>query len=90
MSVEYDDNVERRCTHHLLMPKIESERISAADGEILEHVAIVAPTRLPAKKLKTGILWGDRSKSISLQVKPTAKQRSVLEEDKYAPVSGSK
>ena len=64
VSVEYDNNVERRCTHPLLMPKMEAERISAADGEILEKVAIVVPARLPARKPKKGILRGDRSKSI--------------------------
>ena len=42
---EYNDNVERMRTHPRLMPKIESERILAADGEILEKVAIVAPAR---------------------------------------------
>ena len=67
------------------MPKVESERISAADGEILEKVAIVAPVKSPAKKLKKGILRGAGVKSISPGVKPTAKRRSVLSEDKYAP-----
>ena len=52
VSVEYNDDVERRRTHTLLMPKIESEQISAADGEILEKAAIVAPTKSPAKILR--------------------------------------
>ena len=65
-------------------------RISTADGEILEKVSIVVPARSPAKKPKKGNMQGDGSKSISPQVKPTAKQRRVLEEDKYAPVSNSK
>ena len=67
------------------MPKVESEQISAADGEILEKVAIVAPVKLPAKKPKKGILRGAGVKSISPGVKPTVKRRSVLSEDKYAP-----
>ena len=50
VSAEYDDDVERRRTHPLLMPKIESERILAADGEILEKVSIVVPAKSPAKK----------------------------------------
>ena len=50
VSVEYDNDVERRRTHPLLMPKIESERILASDGEILEKVAIIVPTKSPAKK----------------------------------------
>ena len=82
---EYDDNVERRRTHPLLMPKVESERISAADGEIQEKATIVAPARLPAKNPKKGILQGVENKSLLPRVKQTAKQRSALSEDKYAP-----
>ena len=82
---DYDDDVERRRTHPLLMRKVESERISAADGDVLEKVAIVAPAKSPAKKSKKGILRGAGVKSILPGVKPTAKRRSVLSEDKYAP-----
>ena len=32
ISIDYDDDDERRRTHPLLMPKIESERISVTDG----------------------------------------------------------
>ena len=64
------------------MPKVESERISVADCEVLEKVAIVAPAKLSAKKPKKGILRGVGVKSISPGVKPTAKRRSVLSEDK--------
>ena len=90
MPEEYDDDVKRRRTHPLLMPKVESERISAADGEILEKAVIVAPTRFPAKNPKKGILRGGGNKSILPRVKPMAKRRSVLSEDKYAPGEGSK
>ena len=87
---EYDDDVERRRVHPLLMRKVESERILAADGEILEKSAIVAPARSPATNPNKGILQGVENKSISPRVKPTAKRRSVLSEDKYAPGEGSK
>ena len=70
---DYDDDVERRRTHSLLMLKVESERISAADGGVLENVAIVAPAKLPAKKSKRVILRGAGVKSISPGVKPMAK-----------------
>ena len=43
VSVDYDDDDERRRTHPLLMPEVKSERISVADGEVLEKAAIVAP-----------------------------------------------
>ena len=82
---DYDDDVERRRTHPILMPKVESERISAADGEILKYFAIVAPAKSPAKNSTRGVLQGARVKSILPGVKPTAKRRSVLSEDKYAP-----
>ena len=85
ISKDYDYDVERRRTHPLLMPKVESERISATYGEVLEKVAIVAPAKLPAKKSKKGILRGVGVKSILPRVKPTVKRRSVLSGDKYAP-----
>ena len=53
--IDYDDNVERRHTHPMLMPKIESERTLMPDGKILEKVAIVAPAKPPTKKAKKGI-----------------------------------
>ena len=62
---EYDDEVERRRTHPLLMTKVDYERISAVNGEIFKKAAIVAPTQSPAKNPKKGILRGGGSKSIS-------------------------
>ena len=44
VSIYYDDDDERRRTHLLLMPKVESERISVADGEVLKKAAIVVPS----------------------------------------------
>ena len=82
---DYEDDVERRRTHPLLMPKMESEKISLADGEVLEKVAIVTPVKPPAKKSNKGILRGKSARLILPGVKPTAKRRSVLSEDKYAP-----
>ena len=32
---DYDDDVERRRTHPLLIPKIEYGQLSVADGEVL-------------------------------------------------------
>ena len=78
------------------MPKVESERILVADGEVLEKADIVVPAwtlaRTPkkgklkgAKNLKKGRLKDGAKKSITPQAKQTVKQRSVLEVDKYAP-----
>ena len=85
VSVDYDDNIERRCTHPLLMPKIESERIAVADGEILEKVTIVVPAKVPAKIPKKGKTAGVSKKSIPPQALQAAKRRSVLEVDTYGP-----
>ena len=38
--VDYDDEVERRNTHPLLLPPQEAERISKTDGEILETIGV--------------------------------------------------
>ena len=58
VSVDSDDDHERRRTHPLLMPKVESEQILVADGEVLEKAAIVVPTRAPAKDPKKDKLKG--------------------------------
>ena len=50
ISEDYDNDVERRRTHPLLLPKIESERMSAIDGEVLEKAAIVTPENRPTNK----------------------------------------
>ena len=52
ISEDYDDDVERRRTHPLLLPKIESERLSAIDGEVLEKASIATPEKRPTKKTK--------------------------------------
>ena len=61
VSVDYDDDDERRRTHPLLMPKIVSERISATYGEVLEKAAIVVPTWALAKIPKEGKLRDAKS-----------------------------
>ena len=90
MPVEYDDDVERRRTHPLLLTKIETKRVSLPDGNILEKIAVVVPVK---KVTKTGsvdkkrTLRGSKRKSISPRFKPLEKRRSVLEDPKYGPGS---
>ena len=69
VSVNYDDKNELRCTHPLLMPKIESKRISATDGEVLEKAAIVVTTWALAKIPKKGKLKDSKIPKTG-QVKP--------------------
>ena len=90
VSIDYDDDNERRCTHPLLMPKVESERISVADGEVLENAAIVVPFKAHAKNPKKGKTGGVARKSSPPRAKQTAKRRSVLEVDKYGPDESSR
>ena len=90
VSIDYDDENERRCTHLLLIPKVKSERISVADGEVLEKAAIVVPAKAPAKNPKKGKTGGAARKSIPPRAKQTAKRRSVLEVEKYGPDESSK
>ena len=49
ISEDYDNDMDLRFTHPLLLPKIEYERLSAIDGEVLEKAAIVTPKKRPTK-----------------------------------------
>ena len=88
--IEYDDDVERRRTHPLLLPEVEAEGVSQADSDMLEKVQVVAPTKKVSSYksiLEKGIIQGRGGKSISPRSKASEKQSSVLEEPKYGPGS---
>ena len=70
---EYDDDVERRRTPPLFLPKIESEELLAIDGEVLKKVTIVVPVKRPTKKTKKRT-----NVSFPIRVMPADKRRSVL------------
>ena len=79
--VEYDDDVERRRTHPLLLPIIETERVSLPDGNILEKIAVLVPVKKVAKPGpvdRKRSIQGSKHKSISPRAKPSGKRRSVL------------
>ena len=80
ISENYDDVVERSRTHHFLLSKIEYERLSAIDGEVLEKAAIVTPEKRPTKK-------NEKRTNVSFppQGMPAEKRRNVLGEGKYSP-----
>ena len=80
ISDDYDDDVERRRTHPLLLSNMESERLSETDGEVLEKAAIVTPEKRTTKKTekRTNV-------SFPPQAMLSEKQRSVLGEGKYSP-----
>ena len=81
VAVEYDDDAEQKCTHHLLLPKVEAEMVSQQDGDLLEKIGISVPK-------KKGTLQGKKNKSISTRALSTTKRRSVLGEAKYGSGSG--
>ena len=83
VSVEYDDYVERRNTHPLLLPPQEAERVLTTDREILEKIGVFKSV-VAEKLAKRG-----RADSISSGAKPAVKQRSVLDEDKYGQGAGT-
>ena len=76
--MDFDDDVERRNTHPLLLPPQEADRISTTDGEILEKIGVFK-SAVAEKLAKSG-----RADSISRGAKPAVKQRSVLDEDKFS------
>ena len=88
--VEYDDDVEIRNTHPMLLPRIENERLTIPETELLKEIAVLAPAKRRPKTKKVSkrvITRGSDSKSISPRTGATAKRRSVLGEEKYGPGS---
>lgn len=90
VSINSNDDDKRRRTHRLLMLQIEPERISVADGEVLEKAVVVISVKTPVKCPKKRKTEGVDKKSIPPNVKQMAKRRSVLEENKYGPVESAK
>ena len=99
ISVEYDDDVERRQTHPLLLPKLEQVRISRSDSETLEYIDVGTTKReqvvaKPVVPKNVKVFLGKQTPkklpkhvSISSRVLPVANRRSVLD-NKHYPESG--
>ena len=88
--VKCDDDLERRNTHPMLMPKVENEGL-IPDERFLKEIEVLAPAKRVAalgKTSKRGQSRGDKIELISLRFKGAAKQRSVLGEKIYGPGSG--
>ena len=86
ISVDYNDEHERRLTHPKLLPEIKPDRISATDFETLKKVADATPSHRTKKrtpvtnKLVTAMKpIGGTDKSISRRAKPVQNRRSVLD-----------
>ena len=79
-----------RRTHQLLLPLIETERVSLPDGNILEKIAVVVPVKKVAKPGSDDSkksIQGSKHKSISPRANPSDKRRSMLGDPKYGPGS---
>ena len=79
--MDFDDDVERRNTHPLLLPPQEAKRMSTTDGEVLENIGVFKSV-VAEKLAKSG-----RADSIPRGEKPVVKLRSELDEDKYSQVA---
>ena len=81
ISVEYDDDVERRNTHPKLLPEVEVEEVvSRGDLEVL-----VAATGVNKEREQ---IRGIKKRSISRHDETAAKRRSVLNDSKHGPGNG--
>ena len=90
--VDYDDDVEGKRTHPMLLPKIEPERMTASDYEMLKLIEVLAPTPTKEKlppRIPKGILRGKDSKSTSSQSKLRRSEGVYWPESKYGSVSGT-
>ena len=93
--VEYDDDVERRQTHPLLLPKLEQVCISRADSKTLEKIAVTTIVReqlgvKPSVPKNVKVFLGKQTPgklpkhvSILSRALPVANQRSVLDNKLY-------
>ena len=90
LPVEYDDDVERRRTHPLLLPIIETDRVSLPDGNILEKISVVVPVKKvskPGPVDRERSIQGSKRKLIPPKETPSEKRRSLLVDSKYGPGS---
>ena len=89
--IYYDDDVERRRTHPMFLPKVETERMTISDKGILKAIEVLAPT-LKKKKLSSQVPKGiPRGKDSKLNLSRSKVRRSkgvCWPESKYGAVSG--
>ena len=45
VAVDYDNDAERKCDHHLLPTKVEAEIVSQQDGDLLENIGVALPKK---------------------------------------------
>ena len=90
VSINYDDDVERRRTHPMLLPKVETERMTISDEEMLKEIEVLTPTPKDKKSLPQvtkGVLRGNNGKSILLRSKLQRNEGVCWREPKYGSSS---
>ena len=93
--INYDDNVERKRTHALLLPNVEAVKLTVSDGQMLKDIRVLAPAPKKVKstpRVKKGILRGKAKKSTSSRSKLQRDEGVCWREPKrireYGSVSG--
>ena len=90
--VDYDGDVERRRTHLMLLSKVETERMTVSDEEMLKEIAVLAPApkiKKSSSKAIKGIIRGKNSKLILLRSKLRQNEGVCWQESKYGSVSAT-
>ena len=91
--INYDDDVERKNTHLLLLPKPEPIKMTVSDEQMLKEIKVLAPSPTKTKPSQPkGILRGKAKKSTSSRSKLQRDEgvcwRELKREPKYDSVFG--
>ena len=89
--IDYDEDVERRRTHLLLLPKLEPVKMTVSDEQILKEIEVLAPTPKKTRsspRVIKGILRGKANESTSSRSKLRRDKGVCWPESKYGSVSG--
>ena len=89
--INYDDDVERRRTHLLLLPKVETEKMTVSDKEMLKEIEVLAPTpkkNRSSPRVTKGILRSKANESTLSRSKLRQSKGVCWPESKYGSVSG--
>ena len=86
--INYDDDVERKRTHALLLPKVEPVKMTVSDEQMLKDIRVLAPEAKKTKSPPKGVLKGKANKSTWSRSKTRRDKGLCWPESKYGSVSG--
>ena len=90
--INYDDDVERRRTHLLLLPKPELVKMTVSDEQMLKEIEVLAPTPEKTRsspRVKKEVLRGKAKKSTTSRSKLRRDEGVCWREPKRKPKYGS-